>query len=161
MESKDRLARVLERSMSSLNSPLERLVFLASIRDVYTGHYLHEGWAQVADVQEVHDAAHHMHRAVFSGVIELSLKHLVEELRVHFRTLGGSEQEMAGTWLQAEPFREMMPAGCTIMEREFFVSQMKLALAVIVNSPTSDAPPDSDASPRQLSVPQSPPRRDT
>lgn len=147
--------------MSSLSSPFERLVFLASIRDVYTGHYLHEGWAQIADAQDVHDAAHDMHRAVFRGVIDLPLKQLVEELRVHFRTLGGSGQEMAAAWLQAEPFREMMPAGSTIMEREFFVSQMKLALAVVVHPLTSDAPPDSDASPRRLSAPQPLPRRDT
>ncbi len=146
--------------MSSLGSPLERLVFLASLRDAYTGHYMHEGWAQIADAQDVHDAAHDMHRAVFSGVIDLPLKQLAEELRMHFRTLGGSGPEMAAAWLQAEPFREMMPAGCTLMEREFFVSQMKLALAVIVHPLTSDAPLDSDASPRRLSVPQLLPRRD-
>lgn len=147
--------------MSSLSGSFERLVFLASIRDVYTGHYMHEGWAQIADAQDVHDAAHDMHGAVFSGVIELPLKRLVEELKLHFRALGGSGQEMAEAWLQAEPFREMMPAGCTLMEREFFVSQMKLALAVIVHPLTSDAPPDSDASPRRLSAPQPLPRRDT
>jgi hypothetical protein len=142
-----KLHKLLQRTMEALDTPFERLVFLASIRDSYSGRYLHEGWAQTAGAEEIHETARQMHNAAFHSLLQATLLELGEAVRQHFQTLSGEEGRMARAWLETEPFREMLPAGCTVMEREFFVSQMRLALALVAESATSSALPPSDASP--------------
>ncbi len=157
MDPRDRVQNLLRRTMASLATPFEQLVFLASIRDAYSGRYLHEGWAQAASAEEIHAMAHHMHVAAFNGVLDLDLQVLTAHLRQHFCSLGDSVQQVPRLWLETEPFREMLPAGCTVLERETFVSQVRLALGILVRELTSDVPRDSDASP--LPPLDRPPRR--
>lgn len=160
MGSSEKLQKLLQRTMTALDTPFERLVFLASIRDPYSGRYMHEGWSQVAALDDIHETARQMHAAAFSALLQFPLLELAAAVRRHFQGLQGEERGMARAWLETEPFREMLPAGCTVIEREFFVSQMRLALALVAESPTSVAPPPSDASPPQPPVLQFPPRRD-
>lgn len=141
-----KLQKLLQRTMAALETPLERLVFLASIRDAYSGRYLHEGWAQAGGAEEIHEAARQMHQAAFASLLQAPLVEVSEALRYHFQSVNGEEKAMARAWLETEPFREMLPAGCTVMEREFFVSQMRLALALLAEPTTSGVPPPSDAS---------------
>jgi len=158
--SAEKLQKLLQRTMAALDTPFERLVFLASIRDSYTGRYLHEGWAQVAAADEIHDTARQMHCAAFTTLLNTSLLDLAAAVRRHFLSLDGEERRMARAWLETEPFREMLPAGCTIMERELFVSQMRLALALVAEATTSGVLLPSDASPPQPLALPPPPRRD-
>ena len=160
MSPSDKLRKLLQRTMAALDTPFERLVFLASIRDSYTGRYLHEGWAQAAGAEEIHETARQMHCAAFHSLLQSTLLDLGAAVRRHFHGLGGEEAGMARAWLENEPYREMLPAGCTAMEREFFVSQMRLALALVAESPTSSALPTSDASPHPPPALPPPPRRD-
>lgn len=132
--------------MAALETPFERLVFLASIRDAYSGRYLHEGWAQAGGAEEIHAAARQMHQAAFSSLLQAPLRELSEAVRYHFQIVSGEEKAMARAWLETEPFRAMLPAGCSLMEREFFVSQMRLALALLAEPSTSGALPPPDAS---------------
>jgi hypothetical protein len=155
-----KLHKLLQRTMAALDAPFERLVFLASIRDSYTGRYLHEGWAQVAGGEEIHETARQMHHAAFHSLLQATLLELGEEVRRHFQSLKGEEGRMARAWLETEPYREMLPAGCSVMEREYFVSQMRLALALVAESATSNALPPSDASPPPPPALPPPPRRD-
>jgi hypothetical protein len=142
----NKLYKLLHRTMAALETPFERLVFLASIRDSYSGRYLHEGWAQAGGADEIHDAARQMHQAAFTSLLQATLQELSQAVRHHFQSVSREERAMARAWLETEPFREMLPAGCTVMEREFFVSQMRLALALLAEPSTSGAPPASDAS---------------
>jgi hypothetical protein len=157
MDPRDRVQNLLRRTMASLATPFEQLVFLASIRDAYSGRYLHEGWAQAASAEEVHHMAHLMHVAAFNGVLDLDLQTLTGDLRRHFCALSDPVQQVARLWLDTEPFREMLPAGCTVLERETFVSQVRIALGILVREPTSDVPPEPAASP--LPPLARPPRR--
>lgn len=148
VDSHDRVQNLLRRTMASLATPFEQLVFLASIRDAYSGRYLHEGWAQAASAEEIHATARGMHVVAFQGVLDMDLHQLAAHLRQHFCNLGDSVQRVSRLWLDTEPFREMLPAGCTALEREAFVSQVRLALGILVRELTSDVPPESAASPR-------------
>ncbi len=56
MQSAERLERYLTRALDSLEGPLAQLVYLASLRDPYTGRYLHEGWSAVVSPEAVHSA---------------------------------------------------------------------------------------------------------
>jgi hypothetical protein len=150
------ISRYLHNALGSLPSPFAQLVFLASLRDPYTGHYFHEGWASVSSPGDVNTALRETHRTVFDSVVGLSLITLTRELRNHFESLGEAELRAAKLWLQTEPFHEMIPEGCPTLSRKFFVSQLRLALEVLVQAPSWAylEAPASSPSPQPAPQPQ-------
>ena len=129
------LQRHIARSLNSAGGHFARLVFVGSLRDAYTGHYLHEGWGQIAPAGEVHDTLRSVHQGIFFSVLNLPLLDLAKELRLHFRSLSQPEQETATFWLETEPFRDLIPQGCARSSRELFVSQVRTALEVLRRAP--------------------------
>ena len=69
----DPVSRYLLHAMGVLPTSFARLVFLTSMRDHYTGQYLHEGWASASSSEEVNTALGQMHRHVFEIVATLPL----------------------------------------------------------------------------------------
>jgi hypothetical protein len=135
MQSAERLERYLSRALDSLEGPLAQLVYLASLRDPYTGRYLHEGWSSVVSADSVHSALRDAHRAAFETTMTLVLPDLSSDLRRHFRALGEQEQRVAKLWLETEPYYEMIPEGCPQLSRRFFISQVRVALEILLLAP--------------------------
>ena len=154
----NKFTKLIEKSLSCLPNALGRLIFLTSLRDSYTGRYLHEGWVTVASPEEVNQKLRHIHREVFDLVIRLPLLSFCKELREHFKTVGGIEENSAKLWLEIEPYREMIPEGCLRAERDFFISQIKAALRVLVHAPDWEILREPGALPLQQPV-QPPPLR--
>ena len=153
----DPVSRYLQHAMSMLPTPFARLVFLTSMRDHYTGHYLHEGWASATSSEEVNAALGQMHRQVFEAVATLSLLDLCKEIRKHFDSLGETELRAANFWLETEPYYEMIPAGYAQLARKLFISQVRLALEVLVRAPQWDRLEGSASWPPQPPGPARPP----
>lgn len=135
MIAEDPVARYLLHAMSVLPTPFARLVFLTSLRDQYTGQYLHEGWASASSPEEVSSALGKMHRHVFETVATLPLLDLCREIRTHFDSLGEIELRTASFWLETEPYYEMIPSGYPQLARRLFISQVRLALEILVSAP--------------------------
>jgi hypothetical protein len=154
----DKLARQLDYSLESLPTPFARLVFLASLRDPYTGQYLHEGWGTIAAVGEIHQALEKAHQEIFSAVVALSLGDFCAELGRHFTSLNQPHVAIAKLWLEIEPYREMIPQGCSPIERALFVAQIRLALEALKRLPEPGGGQEPAASPRQLPDPLPQPR---
>jgi hypothetical protein len=129
------LKRNIARSLNSAGGHFARLVFVGSLRDAYTGHYLHEGWGQVAAADEIHETLRSVHHGVFVVVLSLPLLDLAKELRLHFRSLSQPERETALLWLETEPFRDLIPQGCAASLRELFISQVRTALDLLRSAP--------------------------
>lgn len=153
----DPVPRYLQHAMSMLPAPFARLVFLTSLRDHYTGHYVHEGWASVSTSEEVNAALVQMHRQVFEAVATLSLLEFCGEIRKHFESLGESELPAAKFWLETEPYYEMIPAGYPQLARKLFISQTRVALEVLVRAPEWDRLAASTSSLPQPLGPARPP----
>jgi hypothetical protein len=131
----ERLDRYLQRALDSLDGPFAKLSFLTSLRDPYTGRYLHEGWSSVLPPESVHDALRETHGLVFQSALDLSLDELCNELRTHFHLLGEEERKVAKLWLDTEPYYELVPEGCSQLPRRFFLTQIRAALQVLVRAP--------------------------
>jgi hypothetical protein len=144
------LKRHIARSLNAAGGNFARLVFVGSLRDAYTGRYLHEGWGQVAPAEEVHRSLRTVHQEIFAAVLRLSLLDLAKELRMHFQSLAQPERETAELWLETEPFRDLMPQGCARSLRELFVSQIRTALEVLRRAPGWAALSGRAASPPPL-----------
>jgi hypothetical protein len=154
----EKLARQLDYSLESLPTPFARLVFLASLRDPYTGQYLHEGWGTIAAVGDIHQALEKAHREIFSAVVALPLGDFCAELGRHFASLNQPQAVIAKLWLEIEPYREMVPQGCSAIERGLFVAQIRLALEALKRLPQLGGEQEPAASPRQQPDPPPQPR---
>lgn len=141
------ISRYLYRVFDALPSPFAQLAFLASLRDPYTGHYLHEGWASICSPAEVNVALRETHQDVFECVTGLSLVGLSRELRKHFKSLGEAERRAATLWLETEPYYEMIPEGCSSLSRKFFISQVRFALELLIHAPSWEYLEEPAASP--------------
>ncbi len=147
------ISRYLYRVFDSLPTPFAQLAFLASLRDPYTGHYLHEGWATVCSPAEVNVALRETHHDVFQSVANLSLVALSRELRKHFKSLEEAERRAATLWLETEPYYEMIPEGCSPLSRKFFISQVRFALELLIHAPSWEYLEEPASSPRRQPVP--------
>jgi hypothetical protein len=131
----DQLASYLNHALASAPSPFARLVFLTSLRDPYTGRYIHEGWASCSSPDEIHAMLRQAHRIAFESVLGLSLISISRELRRHFQALGEVESCVADFWLELEPYREMIPQGCPEISRKLFTLQVRFALKILTHAP--------------------------
>jgi hypothetical protein len=131
----DPVSRHLLRAMIALPTPFARLIFLTSLRDHYTGQYLHEGWVTISSPEKVSAALGQMHRVVFEVVAILPLLDLCKEIRNHFDSLSEAELRTTKFWLETEPYYQMIPAGYSLPARKLFISQIRLALEILVRAP--------------------------
>ena len=129
------LKRYIAQAVHSADTPLAALVFFGSLRDAYSGRYLHEGWGQMASAEEIHSVLSETHQSLFNSVVRLSLIDLSKQLRMHFQALNQPERETSVRWLEVEPFRDLIPQGCSVVVRELFVSEVKTALEVLCHAP--------------------------
>lgn len=129
------LEQYLARAVRSVDTAFDRLVFLGSLRDSYSGRYMHEGWAQVASPDEIDRAVRELHQSSFDCVLHLSLIELCKQLRIHFHAIQQPEREASLQWLESEPFRVLIPQGYTAALRELFISNVQTALAVLLRVP--------------------------
>lgn len=135
MDGMGSLHRYVTQAIESANTAFDRLVFIGSLRDAYTGRYLHEGWERISSEKEVHDVLRQLHLSTFESVLHLSVIGLSKELRFHFQSLNQPERDTSLIWLELEAFRDLIPQGCSPVLRELFLSQIRTALEVLCRAP--------------------------
>ena len=132
----------VELTLASLPTAFSQLAFLASVRDTCTGRYLHEGWYGIASPEEVHGLLQRTHRRTFHSVLGLRLPEMCGELKSYLRSVSqaSAAHGTARVWLELESYREMIPQGCSFLDRDLFVSQMRAALRVLALAPELPLP---------------------
>lgn len=125
----------LELTFTYLPTGLSRLAFLASVRDSYTGRYLHEGWAMQSSAEEVHKILRRTHKDVFNLVLKMPLTSFSRDLKGYLESLAGTQEQTISLWLELESYRDMIPEGVSQASRTFFLSQIRVALKVLLRIP--------------------------
>ena len=125
----------LERALDHLPTSFAKLAFLAAVRDPYTGRYLHEGWTLAGSREEIHETLGRAHEEVFQLVCSLPMPELCAELSSYLRGLSVPFAESVRVWGECESYRDMMPNGICSAEREFFASQLRIALRILIIAP--------------------------
>jgi hypothetical protein len=129
------LERYVARAVHSADTAFERLVFLGSLRDFYTGRYIHDGWTQMATPEDIHRVVEGVHQSSFESVLHLTIIELCKQLRFHFRSIKQPELATCNLWLETQPFRILIPSRCSPPMRELFVSNIQTALEVLQRAP--------------------------
>ena len=122
---------LLRRSLSKISGDLARLIYLASTRDYNTGKYHHDGLAARFRVEIACKALELAHRQIFYRIAACSLEELVQEVELYLSSSRQSREEILQVWQKLEPYRVALPVDVNVAIAELFVSNTKLALAIL------------------------------
>ncbi len=131
-EAYDDLAR---RTLSRISGDLARLIYLASTRDYNTGQYRHDGLAARFRAEIACKALEMAHRRTFYHIAACSLEELVREVELYASASQQSREEILRVWQKLEPYRVALPVNVNVALAQLFVSNIKLALAILRGRP--------------------------
>src|SRR5262244_494969 len=86
------------RTLVHTQGSLDRLIYLASMRDYNTGLYIHEGLAARFSREAASEALAGCHREAFQDLSLLELKDLVAQLESYMRATGCAPSDFLHTW---------------------------------------------------------------
>ena len=128
--------RVIEdftsRTLAAIPSDIGRVVHVATLRDLASGRYRHEGLAAVYPELAVDQALAHCHQELFAKILETPLESLEWDLRVCLSALEGPLEEIAARWLEIEFYRLLVPSGVPVYLRDLFCSNLRVLLGLVV-----------------------------
>lgn len=119
------------RTLAEMTQPLQRMIYLASMRDYNTGLYYHHGLALRFSEEAACEALADCHREAFAELMEASLPELVRELEAYLEGTRASASEFIIAWKGLEPYRVAVPAGIDSLSSELVFSNLKVALAIL------------------------------
>ena len=120
-----------ERTLSSFSNDMAKLVYLSSTRDYLTGRYYHDGLAFRFTGGLAETAVGFCHHELFEKMAVSPLCELVRELEVFIRSQHAKPREVLNTWKELQPFRMLIPQSSNSVSREFFFSNIRVALATL------------------------------
>src|ERR1700683_3667840 len=139
METLDRFTRnqriiddFVARSLAPIPSCFGRLLYLASLRDLSTGDYSHQGLAESYPAGGVNEALKYCHDEVFRQILEMPLAKQEADLRECCEQIEGGAAGVAGRWLELEYFRLLVPLGTPDYLKDLFVSNFRVLLELIL-----------------------------
>src|SRR5712664_2283942 len=119
------------RTLSRLPGDFSRLVYLASSRDYNTGQYYHDGLSFHFGEMVVSKAFAECHREVFDRLVYASLEELIVELCNYISSTDEPPEEFLKSWEHLGSYRVTIPSDCDELEAEVFLSNVKMALAIL------------------------------
>jgi hypothetical protein len=122
---------LLRRSLSRISGDLARLIYLASTRDYNTGKYHHDGLVARFHAEIACKALELAHRQIFHRIATYPLEQLVAEVDQYLSASHENREEILRAWQKLEPYRVALPVNVNVALAQLFVSNIKLALAIL------------------------------
>lgn len=138
LEQVDRDRRLIEdftsRTLDSIPSDVSRLLHIATLRDLATGRYRHDGLARIYSEAAVDQALRLCHEELFERILETSLEDQETELRKCLAGFDGNASEIAARWQEHEFYKLLIPSGVPVYLRKLFSSNLGTLLQIIAAS---------------------------
>jgi len=119
------------RTLSEMPRSLDRLIYLASMRDYNTGVYYHDGLASRFSHEAACEALADCHREAFRQLVDSSLEGLVCQMEAYRNSTRINPTDFLAAWKKLEPYRVAVPVDTDPLSAEFLFSSFKIALAIL------------------------------
>jgi len=119
------------RTLAKLGGDFARLIYLASTRDYNSGYYYHDGLAFHFTEEAAGSALARAHKEVFNNLARSPLEDFVRQLERYIDSDSAQSTDVLRTWDRLEPYRILVPAECNPLTTEYFISNVKIALAIL------------------------------
>lgn len=119
------------RTLSQYPQSLDRLIYLASLRDYNTGLYHHDGLASRFSQEAACEALADCHREAYRELLSCSLEEIVDQLQSYMQATSTDPGEFLTAWKGLKPYQVAVPAETDPLAAEFLFSNLKVALAIL------------------------------
>ena len=120
------------RTLAAIPSDMARLLHVATLRDMASGRYHHDGLARIYSEGAVDEALSYCHQEIFARVLETPLEQQQQELRACLSAMEGFFAETAGNWLELEFYRVLVPLNTPAYLRDLFCSNLRMLLTLVI-----------------------------
>jgi len=128
------------RTLAAIPSDMARLLHVATLRDMASGRYRHEGLAIIYSEEAVDEALSYCHQEIFAKVLETPLEQQQHDLRACLAAMEGFFGETAGNWLELEFYRVLVPLNTPAYLRDLFCSNLRILLTLVIGDSSRMAP---------------------
>ena len=124
-------ADLFKNTLSRIPTLFGRLAYLASLRDPVSGIYRHHGLGSIFGREETRKALSLSHWQIFREWLNIPLEEKSEDLRIYLNSLEDPAVAVLQHWVQAQAYRNYMPAPVREAEKELFESEFEVLLEVL------------------------------
>jgi hypothetical protein len=129
-------------TLAGIPGPFARLVYVASLRDLSSGRYEHQGLAALYPEEAVQQALELCHEQIFERILEMPLEKQLQDLRSCLAAMEGGLAGVVSHWRQLESYRVLLPGHAPDYLKELFFSNLRALLEILheqCSSARSDA----------------------
>lgn len=119
------------RTLEGIPGDVSRLLHIATLRDLATGRYRHDGLAKIYSEPAVDQALRLCHEELFERILESPLAHQETEIRRCFQGFDSDSREIAARWQEHEFYRFLVPSGVPVYLRQLFCSNFAALLQLL------------------------------
>lgn len=118
-------------TLAVIPNAFARLIYMASLRDLSTGRYEHDGLAALYPEEAVQQALQRCHEEIFLRILEIPLAIQEEILQNCLEKMAGGLLSASHHWQQMEAYRVLIPENVPDYLKELFCSNLRALLEIL------------------------------
>lgn len=118
-------------TLATIPNPFARLIYVASLRDLSTGKYQHEGLAALYPAEAIQQALKRCHEEIFLRILETPLFIQEENLQACLANMTGGLADASLHWQRMEAYRVLIPEKVPEYLKELFCSNFRALLEIL------------------------------